>query len=83
VVIRLSCTSMTRLSTWNDADDKLQTIVSLVESRGTATEVGFASLDLQSSECIVGQFADTLTFAGLCRQLVILQPDTVGPSNSD
>lgn len=56
---------------------KFRKIGCLVESRGMATEVGFAFLDLQTLECTIGQYADTPVFSGLCRQLVIFQPELV------
>ena len=52
-------------------------LMCLVESRGTVREVGFSSLDLQSATCIVGQFSDTSSFHGLCRQVLMLQPELV------
>jgi hypothetical protein len=52
-------------------------LMCLVESRGTVREVGFSSLDLQTATCIVGQFSDTSSFHGLCRQVLMLQPELV------
>ena len=57
--------------------DRYSRIQCLVESRGTAKEVGFASLDLQSARCVIGQFSDTLSFAGLCRNVLLLEPELI------
>lgn len=59
-------------------DESIHRICCLVESRGVAVEVGIAFIDLSTAECVIGQFADTPTFTGLCRQIEVLGPDLVG-----
>lgn len=58
-------------------DTSKDRICCLVESRGAAVEIGIASINQCTAECAIGQFADTPTFTGLCRQIELLDPDLV------
>ena len=60
----------------------LHRICALVESRGAASEIGFAMLDLETVECSIGQFADTPTYSGLCRLLLMYEPELVLESST-
>lgn len=55
----------------------LPKFMSIVESKGTATEIGFSFLDLESGTCTIGQFSDSLSYSGLARELALLEPDVV------
>lgn len=52
-------------------------IMSIVESRGNASEIGIAVLDLERGQCQLGQFADTLSYGGLSQVLAIHNPELV------
>lgn len=54
-----------------------QRFLSLVESRGPSSELGYVSLNLQILECNLGQFSDTATFSALSRLLLVYEPECV------
>lgn len=69
-----------------EESDRPQRYLCLVESRGAATELGFAAFDADLGCCDVGQFADSSTFPGLCRQIYMFQPSLIimtSPSHAD
>ncbi len=52
-------------------------ICCLVQSRGAATEIGFAFTNLDTVEFKIGQYSDTPTLGGLLRQLQVFSPQLV------
>lgn len=63
-------------------DDKLESahyvrIMSIVESKGSASEIGIAILDLERGHCNLGQFSDTPSYGGLSQMLAVYNPELV------
>ncbi|CAG8754337.1 20996_t:CDS:2, partial [Gigaspora rosea] len=49
-------------------------IVSIIEGRGVASEVGMCFIDLKTSECILSQIADSQTYVKTLHKLNIYNP---------
>lgn len=52
-------------------------IMSIVESKGSASEIGIAILDLERGQCNLGQFSDTPSYGGLSQMLAVYNPELV------
>ncbi|KAJ3377261.1 MutS protein msh4 [Lobulomyces angularis] len=48
--------------------------MAIVEGRGVQSEVGFAAMDIRTSECILCQFADSQSYVKTLHKLYLLNP---------
>ncbi|KAJ3205231.1 MutS protein msh4 [Clydaea vesicula] len=49
-------------------------VMAIVEGRGVQSEVGFAAMDIRTSECILCQFADSQSYVKTLHKLYLLNP---------
>jgi DNA mismatch repair protein MSH4 len=57
-------------------------ILCISEGRGTHSEIGIASMNLRTSECVMSQYSDSSSFPLTFHRLNILQPGVIVMSNT-